>query len=79
MDSAKYIGMDVHTESISIAVMNSEAGIAERWVGAVPVAGVGLIAAAASAPAMTVTLLVLSQPEMRMRFPSRGELVSTRC
>ena len=32
MDSAKYIGMDVHTESISIAVMNSAGKIVMECV-----------------------------------------------
>jgi hypothetical protein len=32
MDSAKYIGMDVHTESISIAVMNSAGKIVTECV-----------------------------------------------
>ena len=51
---------------VSIADVNSEAAIAEPWVGAVPLAGVGLIAAAASAPAMTVTTM-----KMGSRLPGR--------
>jgi hypothetical protein len=31
MDSTKYIGMDVHKETISIAVLNSDLGWLSKW------------------------------------------------
>ena len=32
MDNAKYIGMDVHKETISIAVLNSSGKLVMEWV-----------------------------------------------
>jgi hypothetical protein len=57
---------------VSMAVVNSEAAIVGPWVGAVPAAGVGRIAAAASAPAMTVTTMRMGRrlPGRRTRVPA---------